>query len=164
MGRKDTFLSNIAMGSIQLWDADFFWIIPWPTQYITCVYKLNHTAANFFFSCISFEEYQIVCILHADYQVYIWLWNVYSLSCVTQSGFLYTALPFSRAFRLFWMPYIFISLWIFEYLMWRPFEIWKKNIWKQILDELDCLVRVSVYFVFRLPKKNVKIRWLNQVQ
>ena len=119
-----------------------------------------YTATNFCFSCISFEEYQIVCILCANYQVYIWLLNVYSLYCITQSGFLYTALPFSRAFRLFWMPY----LWIFEYLMWRPFGIWKNDILKQILDQLDCFVRVSVYFVFRLPKKNVKIRWLNLVQ
>ena len=27
--KKDTFLSNLTRGSIQLPDADFFWIIPW---------------------------------------------------------------------------------------------------------------------------------------
>ena len=75
-----------------------------------------YTATNFCFSCISFEEYQIVCILCANYQVYIWLSNVSNLHCITQSGFLYTALPFSRAldcfecliyeFMNFWIPYV----------------------------------------------------------
>ena len=71
-------------------------------QYIKSLYKLYHVVTNFLFSCISFEEDQIVFILCANYQV--WLLNVYSVCSITRSGFLFTPLPFSRAFRFlrFW--------------------------------------------------------------
>ena len=41
----------------------------------------------------------------------------------------------------------------------KPIGILKKDIWKKILDQLDCWLRLIVYVVYRVPMKNVKIRW-----